>query len=234
LRLPGSSRSPKPHDGGQPLPVEASRAQGRARCEAHPAASRQDRHAARRDPVGQQPPQRGRRDAHHCHHRPALREGELALAVGTSRSRSRILVFSRSRPSRRRGAPPPHRPVVSYALAPAQGRDPIVWFVTCSSRGCSADAHQAGKRSRFGRDPGGAALARAGRPVLPGQAPRDARDLLRPRVGERRRRDDPAQPDSCARPLGQAVAGRAAARDVLPHPPSAYEESSTTSSGSSI
>ena len=49
-------------------------------------------------------------------------------------------------------------------------------------------------------DAGGTALAGARGPVLPRQAPGDAREPVRPRIDHRRRRDDAAQPDPRDRP----------------------------------
>ncbi len=102
-------------------------------------------------------------------------EGEFALALGTLAVTFLILVFSEITP-KVIGAAHADRiaPVVSYALAPMLKASPrrSSGSSTCSSGTPEAAADQAHERRRLDADPGGAALARAGGPVLPRQASR--------------------------------------------------------------
>ena len=76
---------------------------------------------------------------------------------------------------RRRGARRPHRAGGELRAQRRCSRvaTPVVWFVNLFvQRPAPAAADQAGERSRVDAHAGGAALARAGGPVLPGQASR--------------------------------------------------------------
>mgnify|MGYP003694086041 CR=1 FL=1 len=148
----------------------------------------QDRHAARRDPARQHAGRSRRRDADSGDHRSAC------SARASSRWRSAPSPFPsasssspRSRPrSWAQRTPIASRRSSAYILAPMlKVAKPVVWFVNLFVQGLLQVAAHTGRcRCRDDAHAGGAPLARARGPVLPRQAPRDARQPSRPRGGD--------------------------------------------------